>query len=174
MSLTKAEKAAEIDLIAEKLSSHLAVYLTDFVGLDVEGMSHLRRKFRASGIEYRVVKNTLLRCAMEEKGGYEELFEFLHGPTAIALTNEPSSPARVIRDFRKTSDSGRPELKAAFVDGAVFGGEQLDMLARLKSRDEILGDVIALLLSPTATLAGAVQAPGGTLLGILESLQERT
>lgn len=172
MSLTKEQKAAEIDLIAEKLDKNQAVYLTDFMGLDVEAMGSLRQKFRDSGIEYRVVKNTLLRCAMEEKGGYEGLFDFLHGPTAIALTNEPSAPARVIKDFKKTSDSEQPSLKAAYVDGAIFGGEQIDVLARLKSRDEILGDVISLLLSPAATIASAIQAPGGTLVGQLENWPE--
>lgn len=173
MSLTREQKSAEIDLIAEKLDNNLAVYLTDFMGLDVEAMSSLRQKFRESGIEYRVVKNTLLRCAMEEKGGYEELFDFLHGPTAIALTNEPSTPARVIKDFRKSLESDRPELKAAFVDGAVFDGKQIDALARLKSRDELLGEVVSLLLAPATTIAGAIQSPGSTLVAILDNLQEQ-
>ena len=172
MALTREEKATEIDLIAEELEKNLAVYLTDYMGLNVEAMGNLRQKFRESGIVYRVVKNTLLRCAMEKNGGYEGLFEYLHGATAVALANEPSMPARVIKEFKKGSDSDLPGLRAAFVDGAVFDGEQIDVLAKLKSRDEILGDVIGLLLSPASSLASAIQAPGGTLQAILESLQE--
>ena len=173
MSLTKEQKATEISLIAEKLNNNLAVYVTDYMGLNVQAMGALRQGFRKSGVEYRVVKNTLLRCAMQECGGYEELFDFLRGPTAIALSNEPSTAARVIKEFRKSSDSDLPSLKAAYVEGAIFDGDNLDVLVRLKSRDEILGEVIALLLSPASTIASAIQAPGGTLLAILETLQEK-
>ncbi len=172
MPLTKEQKAAAVQDISGKLDAVPALYLTDYKGLTVDQVNDLRRRFRDSGVEYKVVKNTLLRLAMEELGGYEGLFDHLHGPTAVALSAEPAAPARVIKDFTKDTKLELPELKAAFVDGAIFSADQIDALAALKSKDELIGDIIGLLLSPMTNVVGALQAPGSTLAAILQVLQE--
>lgn len=173
MPLTKEQKGSEITFITKKLEENPAVYVTDYKGLDVAAMGALRGRFRGSNVEYRVVKNTLLRRAMENIGGYEALLDHLNGPTAVALSTEPSAAARVIRDFKKNADSTLPELKAAYIDGAIYAGDQLDELAGLKSREELLGEVVTLLLSPSSTVVSAIQGPGSALAGILKALQEK-
>ncbi len=172
MPLTKAEKASQIAEVAEQLDEAAAVYLTEYKGLKVDQVEDLRGRFRASGVRYRVVKNTLLRRAMEQAGGYDSLFEYLHGPTAAAFSVEPASAARVIKEYVKANRNSPLALKAAFVDGAVYSGQEIDTLASLKSRDELLGDIIGLLLSPIRNVVGAVQSPGGTLASMLAAFQK--
>lgn len=172
MPLTREKKAEEVAVVSGRLHDNTAVYITDYKGLKVEQVNDLRRRFRESGVEYRVVKNTLLRRAMEDIGGYDDVFAHLHGPTAVAFSTEPATAARVIKDFTKDTRLAIPTLKVAYVDGAVFTGDQLDALALLKSRDEIVGDIVGLLLSPINNVIGAVQAPGGTLIAILEAIQD--
>lgn len=173
MPLTREQKAEEVTVVTGRLQDNPAVYITDYKGLKVEEVNDLRQRFRESGVEYRVVKNTLLRRAMEDVGGYEDLFTHLHGPTAVAFSTEPAAAARVIKDFTKDTRLAFPTLKVAYVDGAVFAGDQLDALASLKSKDEIVGGVVGLLLSPISNVIGAVQAPGGTLVAILEAIQDK-
>ena len=173
MPLTRERKAEEIATVTTMVEESAAVYVTDFMGLTVEQINMLRGQFYESGVKYRVVKNTLLRKALESIGGYDDLIEHLAGPTAIALCPEPSIPARVIRKFKTDSSQSLPTLRAAFVDGTVYDGEQIDFLASLKSREELIGDVIGLLLSAISNVIGAVQAPGATLAAILETLQEK-
>ncbi len=174
MPLTREQKAAEVASVADRLSDCTAVYLTNYEGLDVEQVNDLRRRFRASGVEYKVVKNTLLKRAMEGIGGYDGLYEYLKGPTAVAISTEPAAAARVIKAFVSDTRLERPSLKAAYVDGAVFGSDQIDVLALLKSKEELVGDVIGLLLSPIQTIMGALTAPGSNVAAILETLQERS
>ena len=172
MPLTKAEKASQIAEVVDQLDQAEAVYLTDYKGLKVGQVEDLRDRFRASGVRYRVVKNTLLKRALEQAGGYDSLLEYLHGPTAAAFSAEPASAARVIKEFVRANSSASLALKAAFVDGAVYSGEEIDTLASLKSRDEMLGDIVGLLLSPICNVVGAVQNPGATLASILVAMQD--
>jgi len=172
MPLTRENKATEIATVTAMAEDSSAVYLTDFKGLTVEQVNMLRGKFYESGVKYRVVKNTLLRIALQSIGGYEDLFEHLSGPTAVAFCEDPSAPARVIKQFKANTSQAQPALKAAYVGGSVYAGDQIDVLASLKSREELLGDVVGLLLSPMANIVGAIQAPGATLAAILETLQE--
>lgn len=173
MPVTKAQKNEEVALLTEKLGDKPSVYITDYKGLDVAEISGLRQVLRDAGVEYRVVKNTLLKRAMENTGGYNAAFDCLCGPTAIAISVEPSAAARAIKAFRKSSGQPLPELKAAVVDGVLFEGEQIDVLASLKSKDELLGEVVALLLSPIQNVISAVESPGSNFLAILRTLQER-
>lgn len=173
MPLTREQKTEEVTVVTGRLQDNTAVYITDYKGLKVEEVNDLRQRFRESGVEYRVVKNTLLRRAMEDVGGYDDLFTHLHGPTAVAFSTEPAAAARVIKNFTEDTQLELPTLKVAYVDGAVFAGDQLDSLASLKSRDEIVGDIVGLLLSPISNIIGAVQAPGGTLVAILEAMQDK-
>lgn len=173
MALTKKQKATIVDEVTTQLEDASTVYLTNASGLTVENANALRKKFRESDIQYRVVKNTLLRLAMDRVGGYEELYDLLSGPTAVAFTNEPAAPARVIKKFSSDSGDGLPELKGAFVDGAVYGADSLEALASLKSKDELVADIIGLLMSPMTNVVGAVQAQGSNLVGAIKTISER-
>lgn len=171
MPLTREQKTAEVAGITSQVGEIPALYLTDYKGLTVDQINELRQRFRESGVEYKVVKNTLLRRALEGLGGYEGLFDHLQGPTAMALSDEPAAPARVIKKFASDNKLELPELKVAFIDGALYSGDQIDALAALKSKPELLADIIGLLMAPMTTVVGALQAPGANLAAILEAIQ---
>ncbi len=173
MPLTKKQKAALIDEIAEQLEDASIIYLTNFSGLTVKQSNELRGRLRKANVEYRVCKNTLLQLALDRVGGPAELEEFLSGPTAIAFSDDPAVPARVIKEFREEAELELPELKAAYIEGDLYGADQLDALAALKSREELIGDILGLLLAPARNIVGALQGPGGTLAGAVKSLAER-
>ena len=172
MPLTKEQKTAAVEAITGQLKVTPMVYLTDYKGLTVEQANDLRRRFRASGVEYKVVKNTLLRRAMEGLGGYDDLYDHLHGPTAVAFSEEPAAPARVIKKFTKDTRQDLPELKIAYIDGAIYEAGQLDALAALKSKNELVGDVIGLLMAPISNVVGALEAQGTNLAALLNTLLE--
>jgi large subunit ribosomal protein L10 len=172
MPLTRDQKALLIDEISEQLEGVPTIYVTDFKGLSVAESNDLRNQFREAGVEFRVVKNTLLRMALERLGGYDDLIEHLSGPSAVAISDEPAAPARVIKQFVKDAGTDQPTLKAAYIDGDLYGGDQLDVLAALKSRDELLGDVIGLLLSPATNIVGALEAQGQNLVGAIKAIAE--
>lgn len=173
MPLTRAQKAAILEEISAKLESAPVVYVTDYMGLNVAQITDLRRRFREAGVEFKVVKNTLLRIAMEQRGGYDELLPVLNGPTAIAVGDEPAAPARVIKKFIEEQGVELPRLKAAYIDGAVYGGDALDTLAALKSKDELIADIVGLLLAPARNVVGALQGPGQTLAACLQAIAEK-
>lgn len=173
MPMTKKDKQAVVEEIAQTLDDHTIVYLTDYSGLTVAQANDLRNQFRTSGVSFKVYKNTLIRRAMEKLGGYEDLYDHLHGPTAIAFTEEPSAPARVIKKFVKDESVERPELKAAYVDGAYYEADALDVLASLKSKDELIGDILGLLMAPMKNVVGAIQAPGRNLAGAIQTIAEK-
>lgn len=173
MPRNRKQKSALIDEISEQLEQAPIIYLTDFSGLSVAQANELRSRFFEADVRYKVVKNTLAYMAMDRAGGYEELREHLRGPTALALSEEPAAPARVIKAFREDTGADRPELKAAYVDGDFYGADQLDALAALKSREELLSDVLGLLLAPMKNVVGALQAPGRNLAGALQSIAEQ-
>lgn len=173
MPLTKDQKQEQVAAIAEQLEGHNTVYLTDYAGLTVDEVTRLRRAFRDADVEFRVFKNTLLRRAMEAQGGFDELYEQLNGPTAVAFTNDPASPAKVIKKFLQGRDKELPKFKGAYVDGAVFGEGQLDALAQLKSKDELIADILGLLMAPITNVASALGAPGRKLAGAVKEIAER-
>lgn len=173
MPMTKDEKATAVDEIVELLEKTPTIYLTNYSGLTVAQANDLRNRLREAGVGYRVLKNTLVRLAMERLGGYDEVVPYLHGPTAVAFTEEPAAPARVIKKFIQDANIELPELKAAYIDGAVYGGDALDVLASLKSKDELIGDILGLLLAPITNVVGGLQAQGSNLLGILKTISEK-
>ena len=173
MPLTKEQKTEAVEAITGQLQATPMIYLTDYKGLTVEQANDLRRRFRKAGVEFKVVKNTLLRRAMQDLGGYDDLFDHLHGPTAVAFSEEPAAPARVIKTFTKDTKQDLPELKVAYIDGAIFEAGQLDVLAALKSKDELIGEIIGLLMSPISNLVGALQSPGSNLVGALKTIAEK-
>ncbi|SHL04837.1 50S ribosomal protein L10 [Rhodothermus profundi] len=173
MPLTRAQKAAILEEIRAKLESAPVIYLTDYMGLNVAQITDLRRRFREAGVEFKVVKNTLLRIALEQRGGYEALLPVLNGPTAVALSEEPAAPARVIKKFIEEQGVELPRLKAAYIDGAVYGADALDTLAALKSKDELIADIMGLLLAPAQNVLGALQGPGQTLAACVQAVAEK-
>lgn len=173
MSKTRAEKAEIIDEIGEKLDEYPILYLTNFSGLTVAQSNDLRGRFREAGVEYQVTKNTLARMALDRVEGMDALDEFFAGPTAVAFSEDPAKPARVIQDFLEEEDLERPELKVAWIEGEMYEGhDALDTLADLKSREELIGEIVGLLQSPAQNIAGSLQGTGQKLAGILKTLAE--
>ncbi len=173
MPLTREQKAVQVDAIAADLEGASSLYLTNFQGLSVAQSNTLRGRLRAEGIDYKVLKNTLVRRAMEKVGGFDDLLEHLHGPTAVAFSEQPAAPARVIKAFLEDEDVERPELKVAYVDGDIYGGDQLGMLAALKSKSELLGDIMSLLQAPITNVVSGLQAQGSNLAGAIQAIAEK-
>lgn len=170
----KKEEKHEIVLgLKEKLSAHNNFYITDTSNLTVAQVNVIRRKCFEKGITMQVAKNTLIRKAMEATGNdYSELFGALKGTSAIMFSEVGNAPAKLIKEVRKNGD--RPALKAAYIDSAIFiGDNQLDALTNLKSKDELIGDIIALLQSPAKNVVSGLKASGGKLAGILKTLEQR-
>jgi large subunit ribosomal protein L10 len=171
--MNKVDKKAEIDALTEKFAAVNNFYITDPSSLTVESVNKLRRACFKAGVEMRVAKNTLLRIALQNNNKLTpELEATLHGPTAILFCESPNMPAKVIKDFRKAGD--KPQLKAAWIDAAIYVGDnQLDTLASLKSKHELIGDIIGLLQSPAKNVIGALQSGGQKLSGILKALEDK-
>lgn len=172
--MNKAEKTQYIDNLSQKLEEAGVFYLADTSELTVEVVNNLRRECFKKDITMEVVKNTLLKKAMEKANGkeYGELLDILTGPTSIMFSEVGSTPAKVIQGFRKKN--AKPVLKGAWIDEAIFiGDENLKSLAELKSKDELIGDVIALLQSPIKNVVSGLQSSGSTIAGIVKTLQEK-
>ena len=173
--MTKAEKAAAIEGLKDKFSNVSYFYLTDASTLTVEQVNNFRRLCFEKGVEMKVVKNTLAQKALESFDAdrkYDALYESLKGPTAILFTETANVPAKVLKEFRK--DSEKPVLKAAYIDTAVYiGDDQIDSLTKLKSKEELIGEVIGLLQSPAKNVISALQSGGQTISGLLKALEER-
>ncbi len=171
--MRREEKITIINSLAEKLDEYSHFYLTDTAELNAAVTSTLRRKCFESGILMIVVKNTLLKRAMEKsEKDLDELNVVLKGSTSVMFSNTGNIPAKLIKEFRKKND--KPVLKAAYVEESVYVGDnELDALVAIKSKDELLGDLIALLQSPVKNVMSALQSGSGTIHGILETLSQR-
>ena len=171
--MTREEKSRVIEDLTAQLAGTNVIYVADISGLDAETTSNLRRACFKAGIKLEVVKNTLLEKAMEtSENNYGDLPTTLKGNTSIMIAEIGNSPAKVIKEFRKKSD--KPVLKGAYIDEAVFiGDEQLEALASLKSKEEVIGDIIGLLQSPAKNVVSALKSSGGKLAGIIKTLSEK-
>ena len=171
--MRKEEKNQLIDALTEQLNNNNTIYLTDTSELNAEQTSNLRRLCFKSDIKLTVVKNTLLKRAMAQSDkNLDELYEVMVGPTSLMLSDVGNAPAKLIKEFRKKSS--RPVLKGAFVEEVAYlGDDQLEALVNIKSRDELLGDLIALLQSPVRNVMSGLQSGGQTLTGILKTLSEK-
>jgi large subunit ribosomal protein L10 len=172
--MTREDKNKFIDELAEKLSASPILYLADTSELTVENTNDLRRSCHKNDITLKVVKNKLLRKAFERVEGYDysELYETLSGPTSLMFSEVANAPAKLIKDFRKKHD--KPILKGAFIEEAVFvGDDQLDALSALKSREELIGEIVGLLQSPVQNVVSALQSGGNTISGLVKALEER-
>jgi len=171
--MTRVEKNDAIEVLTGKLNEANIFYLADIDGLDAETSSNLRRSCFKDNVQLEVVKNTLLRKALEKADGeYTELYDTLKGNTSIMFSTVGNTPAKIIKDFRKKSE--RPLLKGAFIEEAIFiGDEHLDALVAIKSKEELLGDIITLLQSPAKNVISALQSSGGKIAGIVKTLSEK-
>ncbi|MCH2084653.1 MAG: 50S ribosomal protein L10 [Saprospiraceae bacterium] len=173
--MNKAEKTATIEALKEKFEENSFFYLTDSSTLTVEQVNNFRRKCFEADIQMKVIKNTLVKKALEsapEEKNYEKLFDALKGQTAILFTTTANAPAKVLKEFRK--DHEKPLLKAAYIDTAVFvGDDQIDALTKLKSKEDLIGEVITLLQSPAKNVISALNSGGATLSGLLKALEEK-
>lgn len=173
--MTREEKANIIEELSDKFSQHSHFYITDASGLTVEQVNAFRRLCFHAGVEYGVYKNTLIRKALEKQGsGNEDLFQVLQGFSGVIFSKEVgNAPAKVIRDYRKGAE-GKPILKAASIDSALFFGEEnLNMLSELKSKNELIGDIISLLQSPAKNVVSALLSGKNTVAGLVKALEER-
>lgn len=171
--MTREEKSIVIQDLTAQLADSTNIYLADISGLNAGVTSNLRRACFKAGIKLAVVKNTLLSKAMEaSEKDFAELPDVLKGNTAIMLSETGNAPAKVIKEFRKKSE--KPLLKGAFIEEAIYvGDDQLDALVDIKSREELIGDIVGLLQSPAKNVISALKSGGGTLAGIIKTLSER-
>jgi len=173
--MTKAQKTALIAELKVKFSESSFFYITDSSTLTVEQTNNLRALCYEKGVEMKVVKNTLAIKALEENAeekNYTPLFDALKGPTAIMFSETGNVPAKVIKEFREKAE--RPILKAAYIDSDIFiGDDQVEALANLKSKEDLIGDIILLLQSPIKNVVGSLQSGGNTIAGLVKALQER-
>ncbi len=171
--MKKEDKDLLIESLVQQLNENPYLYLTDISNLNVETANKLRRLCFRRGVQLTVVKNSLLRKAMEKTDkDYQDLYGVLKGHTSIMFAEAGNTPAKLIKEFRKQSD--KPILKGAYIEEMTYiGDNQLDALINIKSRNELLADVIALLQSPAKNVVSALQSGGQKLSGIVKTLSER-
>ena len=171
--MTREEKSQVIETLTAQLSDNANIYLADISGLDAGNTSNLRRACFKAGVQLAVVKNTLLKKAMESsEKDFGELTETLKGNTSLMISETGNAPAKVIKEFRKKSD--KPVLKGAYIQESIYVGDnQLDSLVELKSKDELIGEIIGLLQSPAKNVISALKSSGGTIAGIVKTLSEK-
>ena len=172
--MNKEEKSKQIAYLTEKISNASVFYLADTSELSADDTSKLRRRCFKGDVSLEVVKNTLVKKAMESIEGKDmsPFYELLKGQTSLMISDKGNEPAKIIKEFRKKSD--KPVLKGAFVEEAIFiGDHQIDMLVSLKSKEELIGDIITLLQSPAKNVISALNSGGSTIAGLVKTLSER-
>lgn len=171
--MTREEKSKAIDTLEATISSSNILYLSDISGIDAETSTRLRRLCHKNGIKLQVVKNTLLRKALEKSGkDFEGFYPVLKGNTSLMVSEVGNAPAKLIKEFRKNSE--RPILKGAFIEESIYiGDNQLEALVNLKSKEELIGEIIGLLQSPAKNVISALQSGKHTLAGLVKTLGDR-
>jgi len=171
--MTREEKTIMINSIKSELDSNSTIYLTDCSGLNADSTSKLRRACFKSNIKMSVVKNTLLEKAMDEvEKDFGDLKSVLKGNTALMYSDVGNAPAKVIKNFRKKSE--KPILKGAFIEESIYlGDDMLDSLVAIKSKEELIGEVITLLQSPAKNLISALKSSGSKISGVIKTLSEK-
>ena len=171
--MRKEEKQEIVQALAEQIKSYGNFYITDTADLNVSKINNIRRKCFEAGIEVQVVKNTLIKKALIEAGvDSEELVSVLKGASTMMFAEAATAPAKLIKQLRKEGD--KPKIKAAYIQETTFvGDDQLNALATLKSKEELVADVIALLQSPAKNVISALQSGGNTVSGLVKALEQR-
>ena len=173
--MTRAEKSNQIEELKSKFDTNPFFYITDSSTLTVEQVNKLRRMCFEKEVEMKVVKNTLAQKALEAlptEKGYEALYNSLKGPTTVMFAASANIPAKVLKEFRKSAQM--PMLKAAYIESSIYeGDDQIEALANLKSKEDLVGEIIVLLQSPIKNVLGALNSGGNTISGLLKALEER-
>tara|TARA_R110002049_G_scaffold5719_2_gene38524 strand:+ start:1022 stop:1543 length:522 start_codon:yes stop_codon:yes gene_type:complete len=171
--MTREEKSQVIEVLTAELANNANIYLADISGLNAGSTSDLRRAAYKANVKMAVVKNTLLAKAMEASDrDFGDLPSVLKGNTSVMYSETGNVPAKLIKTFRKKTE--KPLLKGAFIEEAIYiGDNQLDMLVDIKSKEELLGEIIGLLQSPAKNVVSALKSSGGKLAGILKTLSEK-
>lgn len=173
--MNKDQKTATIAELKDKFSSSPFFYITDASTLSVEQINKLRRMCFQKGIEMKVLKNTLIKKALEASPsgkGYENVYQLLHGPTTVLFSDTAKGPAEIIENFRKGGE--RPILKGAYIDSDVYvGDDQLSAIMKLKSREELIAEVILMLESPAQGVISALGSGAQTIFGLLETIEKK-
>ncbi|MDX1829839.1 MAG: 50S ribosomal protein L10 [Lutibacter sp.] len=171
--MTREEKSQVIEVLTTQLTEGNIIYLADISGLNALDTFNLRKACFKANVKLAVVKNTLLEKAMEKSDkDFGDLPSILKGNTSLMLSETGNAPAKVIKEFRKKSD--KPLLKGAYVEEAIYvGDDQLETLVNIKSKEELIGDVISLLQSPAKNVISALQSGGNKLSGIIKTLSEK-
>jgi large subunit ribosomal protein L10 len=171
--MNREEKHELVSALQLKMQEFGNFYVADTSSLSVEKVNNIRRKCFESGIEMQVAKNSLIKKAIEGlEGDASEIYDALKGQSALLFSTSGNAPAKLIKALRKGSD--KPVLKAAYIDSTVFVGDHfLDTLISLKSKEELIGDIIGLLQSPAKNVISALKSSGNKIAGIVKTLQER-
>ena len=173
--MTKEQKNEVIEVLKGKFSQYNNFYITDTESLSVEQVTKLRRACFDKNVEMRVAKNTLIKKALEsiDAERFNDVYNSLHQVTALLFSENPKEPALILSSFRKDSKLEKPVLKAAFIDGSVYeGDDQLKALTTLKSKQDLIGEIIGLLQSPAKNVISGLNA-GGKLASLIKALEER-
>ena len=172
--MNREEKQEVVLALQEKMQEYGNFYIADTSGLSVEKVNNIRRKCFESGIEMKVAKNTLIKIAIDGlEGDSSDIYPALKGQSALLFSKVGNGPAKLIKSLRKGKEV-KPALKAAYSDSAIFVGDNhLDSLVSLKSREELIGEIIGLLQSPAKNVVSALQSGGNKIAGIVKTLQER-
>jgi|SRR6056297_1727484 len=169
---TLSEKKAVVEEITDKLSNSNAVYIANYSNMSVADMGNLRGKFREGNVLFKVYKNTLIKRAMDDLGGYDDLYPHLVEQNGFAFVDEELAvPAKVLKDFIK--ENNKPKFKAALIDGDYYDENQLDALAAMKSKSEVIGDIVGLLMAPISNVVSGLQAQGSNIAGALQTIAEK-
>lgn len=170
--MNRSEKEAIVAEVAERATRASAMYFADFTGLTVEQATELRREFRKAGIEYRVVKNTLAKKALERVTGYDAVYDKLIGPTGIAFSyDDVVAPAKIIKKF--SEKSGKLKLKVAVLEKQVFDGSRLDELSRLPTRAELMAGVLGSIQAPISGIVGVIGAVMRDLVNVIDAIEKK-
>lgn len=171
--MNKEEKHEVVLALAEQMKEYGNFYITDTSDLTVEKINAIRRKCFENDITIQVTKNSLIKKAMEAvEGDFAPIYDVLKGSSSIMFSKSSTAPAKLIKELRKKGE--KPVLKAAYIDAAVFiGDKQLDTLVNLKSREQLIGEIVGLLQSPAKNVISALQSGGNTIAGLVKTLQER-
>lgn len=170
--MQRSEKQQIITDVAEKVSRAKSMFFADFTGITVEQVNELRREFRKSGIEYKVVKNTLARKALESVTGYDTVLDKLVGPTAIAFSyDDPVAPAKIIKKFREKHE--KLDVKVCVLEKQVYDGSKLAELAKLPSRAEMVAGILGSIQAPISGIVGAISAVMRDLVSVVDAIEKK-
>jgi large subunit ribosomal protein L10 len=170
--MKRSEKEQIIAAVTEKIERAKGLYFADFTGITVEQINDLRREFRKANVDYQVVKNTLARKALESVTGYDKVLDKLERPTAIAFGyDDPIAPARIIKKFREKNE--KLTLKVCVIEHQVFEGSQLDEIAKLPSRSEIIAGILGTIQAPTQGVAATITAVMRDLVSVIDAIEKK-